>query len=175
MAAPTSTAEHEKSSCQMGAVHTWRILLKNSVNDQMPKVFCVLSALAYRGDDGGASNTRNLAQTALRGVKVASDCAATSRKNSKGISTTLHIRVFQQNWRITASSGRCPERQKCTRERTLLIDSMVGVSGGVAGTPSGTSAHFHPLRCAIPNEMKCRILASGDRVVRPIACFGRKR
>ena len=24
MAAPTSNAEHEKSSCQMGAVHTWR-------------------------------------------------------------------------------------------------------------------------------------------------------
>jgi hypothetical protein len=71
------------------------ILLKNSVNDQMTKVFCVLSAVAYRGDDGGASYTRNLAQTAPRGVKVASDSAAIYRKNSKGISMALHIRVFQ--------------------------------------------------------------------------------
>src|ERR1017187_3113362 len=87
-------------------VSLWRILLKNSVNDQMTKVFCVLSAVAYRGDDGGASYTRNLAQTALRGVKVASDCAATYRKNPKGISTALHIRVFQQNSPIADSAWR---------------------------------------------------------------------
>ena len=65
------------------------------VNDQMAKVFCVLSAVAYGGDDGGASDIRKLAQTALRGVKVTSDCAAKSRKNSKGILTALHNRVFQ--------------------------------------------------------------------------------
>ena len=57
----------------------------------------ILTAVAYCGDDGGASYTRNLPQTALRGVKAASDCAATSRRNSKGISTALHIRVFQHN------------------------------------------------------------------------------
>src|SRR5258707_5788741 len=36
MAAPTSTAEQAKSSCQMGAVHTWRMRVVLTLTNERP-------------------------------------------------------------------------------------------------------------------------------------------
>src|SRR6266446_3273206 len=44
---------------------------------------CVLSPVTYRRYEGIARTIGNLAQTALRGARTVSDCASTSRKNSK--------------------------------------------------------------------------------------------